>query len=71
MSSQTDVRRVNLATLQKMKHRGEKFAALQGEFDETRYGFRTLTEMAHEAQKAGLIAMQRDRVGAWRVMEGA
>ena len=28
MSSQTDVRRVNLTTLQKMKHRGEKFAAL-------------------------------------------
>ena len=28
MSSQTDVRRVTLTTLQKMKPRGEKFAAL-------------------------------------------
>lgn len=28
MSSQTDVRRAALTTLQKMKHRGEKFAAL-------------------------------------------
>jgi len=28
MSSQTEVRRVTLTTLQKMKHRGEKFAAL-------------------------------------------
>ena len=28
MSIQTDVRRVTLTTLQKMKHRGEKFAAV-------------------------------------------
>lgn len=28
MSSQTNVRRVTLTTLQKMKHRGKKFAAL-------------------------------------------
>jgi len=28
MSSQSDVRRVDLTALQKMKHRGEKFGAL-------------------------------------------
>lgn len=50
-----------------VRHLAQELRALHGEFDETRYGFRTLTEMAHEAQKAGLIAMQRDRVGAWRV----
>jgi uncharacterized LabA/DUF88 family protein len=50
-----------------VRHLAQELRAIGGEFDETRYGFRTLTEMAHEAQKAGFLAMQRDRVGAWRV----
>jgi uncharacterized protein (TIGR00288 family) len=50
-----------------VRHLAQELRAIVGEFDESRFGFRTLTEMAHEAQKAGLLSMQRDRVGAWRV----
>lgn len=50
-----------------VRHLAQELRALDGEFDETRYGYRTLTEMAQEAQKAGFLSMQRDRVGAWRV----
>ncbi|MFP6663562.1 MAG: NYN domain-containing protein [Deltaproteobacteria bacterium] len=50
-----------------VRHLAQELRAIGGEFDETRYGFRTLTEMAQQAQKAGFLVMQRDRVGAWRV----
>ena len=54
-----------------VRHLAQELRAIVGEFDESRFGFRTLTEMAHEAQKAGLLSMQRDRVGAWRVTAGS
>jgi hypothetical protein len=37
------------------------------DFDETKYGFRTLTELMHVGAREGIFKMQRDRQGAWRV----
>jgi uncharacterized protein (TIGR00288 family) len=36
-------------------------------FDERRHGFRGILDLLHQAQREGLIRLQRDRKGVWRV----
>lgn len=50
-----------------VRHLAQGLRAVDPEFDETAYGFRTLTELMHLGQREGLLRMQRDRQGAWRV----
>ena len=41
--------------------------SLDKNFDERRYGFRGILDLLHQAQREGLIKLQRDRRGAWRI----
>lgn len=50
-----------------VRHLAQGLRAVDPEFDEASYGFRTLTELMHFGQREGLLRMQRDRQGAWRV----
>ena len=50
-----------------VRHLAQGLRAVDPEFDEATYGFRTLTELMHFGQREGLLRMQRDRQGAWRV----
>jgi uncharacterized protein (TIGR00288 family) len=50
-----------------VRHLAQGLRAVDPDFDETAYGFRTLTELMHLGQREGLLRMQRDRQGAWRV----
>lgn len=50
-----------------VRHLAQGLRAVDPEFDEAAYGFRTLTELMHLGQREGLLRMQRDRQGAWRV----
>jgi uncharacterized protein (TIGR00288 family) len=50
-----------------VRHLAQGLRAVDPEFDEATYGFRTLTELMHLGQREGLLRMQRDRQGAWRV----
>jgi uncharacterized LabA/DUF88 family protein len=36
-------------------------------FDERRHGFRGILDLLHEAQREGLIRLQRDHKGVWRI----
>ncbi len=36
-------------------------------FDERRYGFRGILDLLHQAQREGLIRLQRDHKGVWRI----
>ena len=37
------------------------------DFDERRYGFRGALDMLHQAQREGLLKLQRDHKGVWRI----
>src|SRR5947208_3957564 len=41
--------------------------SLDKNFDERRYGFRGILDLLHQAQREGLIKLQRDRKGVWRI----
>jgi uncharacterized LabA/DUF88 family protein len=41
--------------------------ALDKNFDERRHGFRGILDLLHEAQRQGLVKLQRDRKGVWRI----
>src|SRR5207249_188807 len=40
---------------------------LDKNFDERRHGFRGILDLLHQAQREGLIKLQRDRKGVWRI----
>jgi uncharacterized protein (TIGR00288 family) len=50
-----------------VRHLAQGLRGVDPEFDEQAFGFRTLTELMHLGQREGLLRMQRDRQGAWRV----
>jgi uncharacterized protein (TIGR00288 family) len=50
-----------------VRHLAQGLRAADPGFDEQTYGFRTLTELVHLAQREGIVRMQRDRQGAWRI----
>jgi len=50
-----------------VRHLAQGLRAADPTFDETTYGFRTLTELVHLGQREGILRMQRDRQGAWRI----
>jgi len=50
-----------------VRHLAQGLRAADPDFNEETYGFRTLTELMHLGQREGLLRMQRDRQGAWRV----
>ncbi|HEY8514332.1 MAG TPA: NYN domain-containing protein [Candidatus Binatia bacterium] len=50
-----------------VRHLAQGLRAVDPEFDEQMFGFRTLTELMHVGQREGLLRMQRDRQGAWRI----
>ncbi len=50
-----------------VRHLAQGLRAADPSFDEKTYGFRTLTELAHLGQREGILRMQRDRQGAWRI----
>lgn len=50
-----------------VRHLAQGLRAADPAFDEKVYGFRTLTELAHLGQREGILRMQRDRQGAWRI----
>ncbi len=37
-------------------------------FDERKYGFRGILDLLHQAQREGLIRLQRDHKGVWRIV---
>lgn len=45
--------------------------SVEKDFDEKQYGFRRLVDLLHEAQKDGLLRLQRDRKGALRIFPAA
>jgi hypothetical protein len=45
----------------------QRLRSVEKGFDEKRYGFRRLLDLLHEAQREGLLHIQRDRKGALRV----
>lgn len=50
-----------------VRHLAQALRSVDPDFDETKYGFRTLTELMHVGAREGIFKMQRDRQGAWRV----
>ena len=50
-----------------VRHLAQALRSIDPDFNEERYGFRTLTELMHLGQREGIVRMQRDRQGAWRV----
>jgi uncharacterized LabA/DUF88 family protein len=50
-----------------VRHLAQALRSVDPDFDETKYGFRTLTELMHVGAREGIFRMQRDRQGAWRV----
>jgi len=50
-----------------VRHLAQGLRAADPDFDEQAFGFRTLTELAHLGQREGILRMQRDRQGAWRI----
>jgi uncharacterized protein (TIGR00288 family) len=45
--------------------------SVEKDFDERKYGFRRVVDLLHEAQKDGLLRLQRDRKGALRIFPAA
>src|SRR5262249_44329905 len=54
-----------------VRHLAQGIRAIDPEFDEQNYGFRTLTELMYLGQREGVLRMQRDRQGAWRISPAA
>ncbi len=54
-----------------VRHMAQAMRGVDPDFDEEQYGFRTLTELMHMGEREGIVNMQRDRQGAWRVTPGA
>src|SRR5262249_31797660 len=50
-----------------VRHLAQGLRGVEPGFDEQNYGFRTLTELVHLGQREGILRMQRDRQGAWRI----
>ena len=50
-----------------VRHMAQALRGVDAEFDEQRFGFRTLTELMHHGEREGIVKMIRDRQGAWRV----
>jgi uncharacterized protein (TIGR00288 family) len=50
-----------------VRHLAQGMRAIDPGFDEQSYGFRTLTELMYLGQREGILRMQRDRQGAWRI----
>jgi uncharacterized LabA/DUF88 family protein len=50
-----------------VRHLAQGIRAIDPDFDEQTYGFRTLTELMYLGQREGVLRMQRDRQGAWRI----
>jgi uncharacterized LabA/DUF88 family protein len=44
---------------------------VDGNFDERRYGFRNTLDLLHEGQRQGMLRLQRDRKGVWRILPGS
>lgn len=50
-----------------VRHMAQALRGVDPDFSEEQYGFRTLTEFMHQGEREGIVKMQRDRQGAWRV----
>ncbi len=45
----------------------QRLRAIDPKFDEQRYGFRGTLDLLHHAQREGLVRLQRDHKGIWRI----
>jgi uncharacterized protein (TIGR00288 family) len=54
-----------------MRHVLQGLRSVEKDFDEKQYGFRRVLDLLHEAQKDGLLRLQRDRKGALRIFPAA
>ena len=50
-----------------MRQVRQALRAADGSFDERRYGFRSTLDFLHEGQRQGVLRLQRDHKGIWRV----
>jgi uncharacterized protein (TIGR00288 family) len=50
-----------------VRHLAQALRTIDADFDEQAFGFRTLTELMYLGQREGVLRMQRDRQGAWRI----
>ncbi|HYC21671.1 MAG TPA: NYN domain-containing protein [Candidatus Bathyarchaeia archaeon] len=50
-----------------VRHLAQALRTIDSDFDEQAFGFRTLTELMYLGQREGVLRMQRDRQGAWRI----
>ncbi len=51
-----------------VRHLAQALRAVEPDFDERAFGMRSLTELARVAEREGLLRMQRDRQGSWRLL---
>ncbi len=54
-----------------LRHVVQGLRSVEKDFDEKQYGFRRVVDLLHEAQKDGLLRLQRDRKGALRIFPAA
>lgn len=50
-----------------LRHVRQALRVAEKDFDERKYGFRSITDLLHQAQREGQVRLQRDRKGALRV----
>jgi len=50
-----------------MRQVRQALRAADGSFDERRYGFRSTLDFLHEGQRQGVLRLQRDHKGVWRI----
>ena len=50
-----------------MRHIRQALRAANKDFDERRYGFRGFLDLLHQGQREGMLHLQRDRRGVWRI----
>ncbi len=51
-----------------VRHLAQALRAVEPDFDERAFGMRSLTELTRVAEREGLLRMQRDRQGSWRLL---
>ncbi len=51
-----------------VRHLAQALRVVEPDFDERAFGMRSLTELARVAEREGLLRMQRDRQGSWRLL---
>lgn len=45
----------------------QRIRAIERDFDERKYGYRSTLDLLHEAQREGWLKLQRDHKGIWRI----